>query len=1205
MQAMAIEMIPFEHYGLAQIQRISPEAKRACQAQASLVVQPPERDATSNLFGLQVHGADERVANEQAFALECTLQAEAGQVLLNLNFDDQVVNQLQAERMLAQLEYILRELGRVDLYATHIHQLAQPNNDDLQELRNWNAKVASNEGITIAGIIAAQAQHSPDSIAIEAWDMSLTYIELYSRAQKLAYFLVTSHGVGKGNIVPICLEKSVFAPVAMLAVILTGGAAVTMDPAQPAERLAGIMHTVRASIVLASPSTAKTLHGPLSSNILCMDRSSVLGLPKPPPEFTFPVVSDEDPLYINFTSGSTGAPKGAIVTHGNCSAAVLHQAAILGFNQDTRAIDLSSYSFDVVWELLLQVLCTGGCLCIPSDNDRFNNISNAIQRFKVNLLDITPSLARTLTPQSLPMVRRIIFGGEVLALDDISPWDRCGVQVLNTYGPSECTPTATIARHGIDFTDEMTLGRCYGLTSWIVSCDGNDNLVPIGGVGELVLEGPLVGNGYLNDEEKTKKAFLHDFAWFRRVEVDAASSGRRRFYKTGDMVRYNSQGLLVFEGRRDTQVKIRGQRVELDEVEFQSRVAVPEHVSVVAEVITAHTASSNTSQLLALFMDSETALSDVSKSAIEVKLRAHLSKALPAYMVPSLYIFTAIPRTVSGKVDRRQLREQGSALRSERLENQLQSIGKPETPCERVLSQLWAATLGVDEENIGRETSFLDLGGDSLTAIRLVGAARENDLPLTVALVFQAPQLRGMALAVTAKKEQLLNGDDLVRSDDTHSAGFSDLEEDLTLPSRDSVSKLLSVPAEVITDILPLTDFQKYAVRCALSTPRTEWNYISVRLPQSFDALRLAEICVKMTDAVDILRCIFVPFGHRSYAQVFLSCLVPQIQTVSTENSLDSQCELVCLEDWKAEIPALTSLVKFFILKSETCSDTRLLMRIPHAQYDGLSFDPLCEVIRAICDNRDLPPLSSFASYVKEVAKLSESAHVFWKTLLAGSIQTSSLSMPQQLRREPSKRHYERCQVSVSRLPQGITPATMFYAAWGMTVSKMTGALDIIFGRAVSGRAMPTSRSRHDNVIGPCINLVPTRIVFDQSLTRERILRKLQEQIIESIEHENLGLSDIVRKCTQWKEGATMGSVVYFQNLASVDKNLPQDENTVQLEAIALERPDPPEPPRLDITPLGAGQYGLELMIPEEEASAERVGNLLRQMEACLQELQS
>lgn len=502
-------------------------------------------------------------------------------------------------------------------------------------------------------MIAAQAQSSPDSIAIEAWDMSLTYIELYSMAQNLAYSLITSHAVERGNIVPICLEKSFFSPVAMLAVVFTGGAAVTMDPAQPAERLAGIIHTVGASILLASPSTTKILHGSISCTVFCMDNASVLGLPKPPPEFTFPVVSEEDPLYINFTSGSTGTPKGAIVTYGNCSAAVLHQAATLRFNQDTRAIDLSSYSFDVAWELLLQVLCTGGCLCIPSDNDRFNNISKAIQRFKVNLLDITPSLARTFTPQSLPLVKRIIFGGEVLALDDISPWDRCGVQVLNTYGPCECTPTATIARHGIDFTDEMTLGRCYGLSSWIVSCDGKDNLVPIGGVGELVLEGPLVGNGYLDDEEKTKKkAFLHDSAWLRRMETETASSGRRRFYKTGDMVRYNSQGLLVFEGRKDTQVKLRGQRVELDEVEFQSRVAVREHVFVVAEVITAHTASSNTSQLLALFMDSETALSDASKSAIEVELGANLSKALLAYMIPSLYIFTAIPRTVSGKVDR-------------------------------------------------------------------------------------------------------------------------------------------------------------------------------------------------------------------------------------------------------------------------------------------------------------------------------------------------------------------------------------------------------------------------------------------------------------------------------------------------------------------------------------------------------------------------
>ncbi|KAF1738246.1 Nonribosomal peptide synthetase dtxS1 [Beauveria bassiana] len=1207
LQAIAIEMMSFEHYGLAQIQRISPEAKRACQAQASLVIQPPERAATSDLFGLLVDGADERVANEQALALECTLSGDSEQVLLTLNFDEQVVDHLQARRMLAQLEHLVHELGRVNLRTTRIRHLAHPNNNDLEELHNWNAAIPISKSTSILDMIAARVDQSPNSAAIDAWDMSLSYIELYNMARQLAYFLITSHGAGRGKIVPICLEKSVFAPVAMLAVILTGGAAVTMDAAQPTNRLAGIINAVGASIVLASPVTSGILQRSLSCSVFCIDKSSILDLPNLPSNFSFPVVSDEDPLYINFTSGSTGSPKGAIVTHGNYAAAVLHQAAPLGFDQETRAVDLCSYSFDVVWELLIQVLCSGGCLCIPSDNDRFNNISKVIQQFKVNLLDITPSLARTLTPNALPSVRRIIFGGEVLALDDISPWARCGVQVVNAYGPSECTPAATIARYGIDFTNEIALGRCYGLNSWIVSCDGGDNLLPIGAVGELVLEGPLVGKGYLNDVAKTAEAFFYDFAWLHRDDVGISSEGCRRFYKTGDMARYNSQGMLIFEGRKDTQVKIRGQRVELDEIEVQSRRVLPANISIVAEVISAHATSLNTSRVLALFIEYESTSRSSSKSSIKETLAAHLSQTLPAYMVPSTYLFTTIPRTTSGKVHRRQLREKAWALMSERLDKQLHSINKPDTPCERTLSRLWAATLGIGEDIIGRESSFLDLGGDSLTAIRLVGAGRQDGLPLTVALVFQFPQLREMASAITCKEKQLLDCQSCLNSNQTHhSSSFSALEEDVALPSRGSVAEALSLPAELITDVLPLTDFQSYAVSCALDTPRTEWNYISVLLPQACDVSQLAQICTKLTEAVDILRCIFVPYGNGNYAQVFLSRLEPEIQTISTANSLATQCEIVCMEDWTADIPALSSLVKFFIFNNETISETRLVVRIPHAQYDGFSFGPLCRVIHAICDNRSLPPLCSFASYVKDIENTSLSTYVFWKTLLESSNQPTSISMQRQPRRGPSKRHHAQCQVSVARLPQGITPSTMFYAAWGMTVAKVTGTLDVIFGRAVSGRAMstPASRSRHDNVIGPCINIVPTRIMCDPSISKDKMLRNLQEQIIESIEHENLGLGNIMRKCTQWEDDAIMGSVVYFQNLASVKiEPPPRHENTVQLEALALERPDPPEPPRLDIVPLSEERYGLELMICNEEASGARVRSLLSQMQTCLQEL--
>ncbi|KAH8736477.1 nonribosomal peptide synthase 11 [Ilyonectria robusta] len=1208
-QTQATQMIPFEHYGLGQLSSLSPEAKRACQFQSALVIQPPERSTEhGELFGLGLSDSDAQGADGNALVLECTLNDRLGEVEVNLNFDRQILDGTQAERMLAQFEHLLRQFSMHDLDIVSLKDLATLNQQDCHQIWAWNATVPEKMDKGVSDMILERVHEQPNATAVCSWDGSLSYSELHKMAQGLAYSLVVQHGVEPETVVPICFEKSLWAPVAMLAIVLAGGTVVAMDPSQPFERLHSIAEQVQARLILAS-ATTKNIAQKLVTAAIVINSSSICGLPEPPPSFATPVISGTNALYINFTSGSTGTPKGAIVTHENFSSAVHHQANGLGFGKTTRALDLASYSFDVVWELFFQLLCTGGCLCIPSDDDRRNDIAGSIQRLNVNLLDTTPSIARTLDPTAVPSLKKIVLGGEPLAVDDVIRWEnRPDVEVCNTYGPTECTPTSTIAVYGQDFTSEVSLGRCYGLNSWIVSCNGGvDDLVPIGAIGELVLEGPLVGRGYLNDPDRTAVSFIQDPSWLLRGHPGSNPGRHGRMYKTGDLVKYDSRGMLTFVGRKDTQVKIRGQRVELEEIEFHARSFLGSSFSVAAEVIEMDRAAYK-SQVLALFLSREDSQQPdeqqeqqqhPASSTLTSDLADHLSQVLPIYMVPSTFIFAKIQLSASGKIDRRRLREIGAQAKLDQLHQRRPGTG-PETKSEKDLCQLWSETLGVPLDSLGRNHSFFDIGGDSLSAIRLVGTARKQGLPLSVAMIFQYPRLDEMARELVSAQQNVL---DKTSADDSK---IHSLIYETDLPDPAEVSKLLSVSQDAISDILPVTEFQSYALKCALGKPRTEWNYFLARFSRPVDTARLQRVSQQLTDTVDIFRAIFLAHG-RQYVQVFLKFLEPQVDVVKTSEPLDAICNAVCLQDLNGDLPPIgSSLAKFYILQTEVgelAEETSLLIRIPHVLYDGIGFPLLADSIGALCDQRPLPPLSNFSTFIKDTARRPTETYEFWGSVLKDSAVPTIISPKRACERSPSqgKRLHLLRDISLPQHPPGVTAATILSAAWGVALSRVTGATDVVFGRAVSGRTLASAAAEHhQDVIGPCFNLVPVRMMVNPSDSIHDILYRLQDQIVASIPHEHMGLSEMVDRYTSWPKDTVFGSVVYYQNLGD-DPTVTIDGHMARLTAVPLDRPDPPEPPRLDIIPKGDKQYTLELMVHEEDGSAETSKNLLDEMENCLE----
>ncbi|KAI0569862.1 HC-toxin synthetase, partial [Pyrenophora tritici-repentis] len=435
----------------------------------------------------------------------------------------------------------------------------------LEAIWRWNADVPPAVERCVHDLFAEQARARPDAPAICAWDGELTYGELDALSSKLAGHLVQL-GVKREDMVPLCFEKSMWTVVAMLAVLKAGGAFVPLDPDHPASRHEDIFRQTGAQVVIASAQYSarwtSASHQVVTVSAGTLEQLSMLSntgglLTKP-----------ENAAYVIFTSGSTGIPKGVVLEHRAVATSCLGHGRAFGITELSRVLQFASYTFDACIAEIITTLVYGGCVCVPSNSDRRDDLAKAINAMDVNWAFLTPSVARLLDPRLVPSLKIVAIGGEQSSSADWNRWPS-SVQKIHVYGPTECCIFCTgyTSKQGFE---PSTIGTSVASVSWVVDPENHDRLAPLGSIGELLVEGPILARGYLNDTEKTAVAFIDDPAWL--LEGYEGHAGRRdRLYKTGDLVRYDADGKLVCLGRKDSQVKLRGQRVELGEVEHHLR----------------------------------------------------------------------------------------------------------------------------------------------------------------------------------------------------------------------------------------------------------------------------------------------------------------------------------------------------------------------------------------------------------------------------------------------------------------------------------------------------------------------------------------------------------------------------------------------------------------------------------------------------------
>jgi amino acid adenylation domain-containing protein len=417
----------------------------------------------------------------------------------------------------------------------------------------WNLNNGSLEEVKrcVHEVIQDQVISRPNADAVCCDDgTTISYDSLDQLSSRLATYL-RQLGVGRGAFVPLCFDKSTFNVVSMLGVMKAGAAFVPLDPAAPVARLQTLSDNICASVLLCSPQYATTLLH-IVDNVIPVDGPMIDQLPQTSSNDRLPSVSSSDLAYLIFTSGTTGEPKGTMIEHGAyCSGAKAHGPAML-MHSGSRVLQFASHVFDASLVEILTTLMLGGVVCIPSEENRLNNLKTAMAEMKVNWAVLTPSFVGFIDPADVPELKTLVLAGEAMSKAHIETWSH--LELVNGYGPSECSVASVVNSHVTPETSPSNIGRPTGVLVWVVDPENHHDLAPMGCVGELLIQGPSVARGYLNDIEKTKASFISAPAWASHQDPDQSEW---RIYKTGDLVRQCPDGTLDFCGRKDTQVKVR------------------------------------------------------------------------------------------------------------------------------------------------------------------------------------------------------------------------------------------------------------------------------------------------------------------------------------------------------------------------------------------------------------------------------------------------------------------------------------------------------------------------------------------------------------------------------------------------------------------------------------------------------------------------
>jgi amino acid adenylation domain-containing protein len=961
---------------------------------------------------------------------------------------------------------------------------------------------------------------SPDSVAVVAGDEQLTYRELDQLTNMLAHRLA-SLGITRESRVAVCAEPSLSLAVAILGVLKAGAAYVPLEPSHPADHLRQLLTDSRADLVVVQDGHADICVD-TGVDVLVLDRSWQSIRQEPNTRLDLDVHSDGIACVI-YTSGSTGHPKGVVISHRGLANLACAAAAEFGLQPGDRFLQLASISFSASLEELFPPLVTGGTLVLAGYRRALAGSGSIIDLLRAEYIvgfEVTTAywhqlmdelaISGTTLPES---VRFVVVGGDRACAEDVLAWRKTGIPLINVYGPTETTATASYYHSAKEIRDNegvLPIGRA------IQDCPIHllgPEMVPVrgGAVGEIHIGGVSLARGYWNQPGKTAEVFV----------PDPFGSAGERLYRTGDLARALTDGTIEFLGRVDSQVKVRGIRVEPGEIE----AALLRHPKVRQALVAASGDSAEDRYLVAYFTAGRDGPPEDSD------LREHLSTILPDPMIPAMFVAVdKMPLTPNGKVDRAAPPNPGNGRPAA-----LGPFTVPTPGTQTELAALWTEVL--KRGPIGCGDDFFALGGNSLQAVRIVAKARRLfDVELAPNDLLSDPTIDAFARRIDLLRTSAPAPHDV--GDDAEMKHWRDkrgqLEEAMASRVGDSRASLIALSQQnlwMLSKFLPGTPLYNEAWQCRLHGP--------------LNLAGLRHAITEITRRHETFRTRIDMIGFRpvqlvsAAADVWLEYYdLAEVEEQERLGAAYATRDKVILDPLS---PAAPPLVKAWAFRL-TDYDHLLVLNMHHIVWDGISKEVFLDELVAFYQafGTGAPPaLPSLPMQYGDFALWQRSYLTgpargrlvdFWRKQLADP--PPPLPLPEG--RTPVTQDYAGAKVvlplppllrdqvtSLARL-ENVTPFMVLLTALCGQLHNSLGQTDICVGTPMANRM----RAGIESLIGCFINSVPLRMTISDGLTGREALARVRATCLDAIEHQELPFDVLLEELRPERQA---GRSPYFQ----------------------------------------------------------------------------
>ncbi|KAL6408163.1 hypothetical protein AUP68_08012 [Ilyonectria robusta] len=921
--------------------------------------------------------------------------------------------------------------------------------------------------------------------------ISFNYNQLHDAADALATRISRAAGSVQGQfVVPVLIHQSPLLYISLLAILKAGGAFCPLNIDAPPERVKFILKDVDAAVVVVSRELLSGIPQDTSPTVLVLDEEDCMATPSPELKSEHRKPTLDDLAYVMYTSGSTGTPKGVGLSHDAATQALLaHDRHIPSFS---RFLQFAAPTFDVsVFEIFFP-LYRGCTLVTIRRAEMLNDLPAVLRTMEVDACELTPTVAGSLLRkrENAPNLKVLLTIGEMLnapVVEEFGGDDSKPSMLWAMYGPTEATIHCTLQTA---FTADSSTGN-IGVPLDTVSCfiveeanpevsEPQFKILPQGEIGELAVGGYQLATGYINRPEQTSLVFIQ--------------TPYGRVYRTGDKARLRSDGVLECLGRiSDGQVKLRGQRLELGEVE-QAVLRTSGCHSAVAAVV---------KSILVVFCA-------VDVGVAEQTILERCKDWLPQYMVPGeVVLMDEFPRLPSGKVDRKRMKADYEQRKTDLAEN-----SQEVEPTDELEARVIGVVSDVLNFNANRSTSLASAGLDSLRAIKLASALRESNFDLKSTSLLSMKSVADIVFAI--RRQPTKNSLNPATSQISLSGDLSNV-----LAHNTALQEI----SELIEDVIPCTPLQMAMLAETAQHSAAYCNEIELEIPQGYTAQQVSSSFRELVQRNEVLRAGFTPLQNSFVLVLFKNLRVGQL------NIVEEFQRTFAISD-----PAdYLNPLRIQILRESATAGPRVLVQLHHAIYDGWSMDILLSDLSTLLSSGSVvsrPPFREVVAFYNapENQAVDDAARVFWTEHLVGWNKTPFPKLNHRVGKS-NEISTTRTQLAIPKQKVddviqriGCSTQVLFQASLVLLWSGIMGTQDVLIGSVTSGRTIPVAGV--EKIVGPCIASLPLRVDLSTVTANLDILNNIHSSNRKAMQHCMLPLAEI-KKLAGLQPGESLYDVLF------------------------------------------------------------------------------